>query len=93
MGSELDVKIAARRPGLTRQNQTIPQVVWPQDVARRHVDLTLDDRRHARTATAFAARVGHVNARVEHHVDQGLTAWPAQTMSLTVQVDRDVCNF
>jgi len=83
------VKIGAGRPGLTRENQAIPQIVSLKDAARRHIDLTLDDCCHARTAAAFPARVRHVNARVEHHVDQGLTGWPAQSMPLPVQVDLD----
>jgi hypothetical protein len=91
--SELNVKIGAHRPGLTRQDQTLPQIVGLEDVAGRHVDLTLDDGRHAGSAAAFPARVGHVNARFEQHVDQHLTARPGQPVSLTIQVDRDVCNF
>jgi NAD(P)-dependent dehydrogenase (short-subunit alcohol dehydrogenase family) len=87
------VKISTGRPGLTRQNQAVPQIVSLEDVARRHIDLTLDDGRHARTAAAFPARMGHVNARIEHHVDQALTTWPGQSIPLTVQVDLDVCTF
>jgi hypothetical protein len=37
--------------------------------------------------------VRRVNARVEQHVDQCLTAGPAQTMSLTIQLDFDVGDF
>ena len=93
MRSKFDVQIGAHRPGLTRQDQTLPQIIGLEDVARHHVDLTLDDGRHTRSATAFPARMGHLNARIEHHVDQALTARPAQPMPLTVQVDLDVCNF
>jgi hypothetical protein len=93
MQSKLDVKISAGRRGLARENQATPQVVGFQDVACGHVDLTLDDGRHARTAAAFPARVGYVNARFEHQLDQGLTAWPGQSILLTVKVDLDVCNF
>jgi hypothetical protein len=93
MRSELDMKIGAHRPGLTPQNQALPQIDGLEDVAGRHVDLTLDDGRHARSAAAFKARVGNVNARFEQHVDERLTARPAQPVSLTIQIDRDVCNF
>jgi len=93
MRSERDVKIGAGRPGLTRENQAVAQVVGFQDVACRHIDLAHDDGRHTRTAAAFPTRVGRVNARVEQHVDQGLTAWPAQTMPLTIQLDFDMGDF
>ena len=93
MRSKLDVKIGAGRPGLAREDQAVPQVVGFEEVARRHIDLTRDDGRHTRTAAAFPARVGRVNARVEQHVDQGLTAGPAQPMSLTIQLDLDVGDF
>jgi hypothetical protein len=87
------VHIGAHRLGLARENQAIPQIFGLEDVARRHVDLTLDDGRHARTAVAFPARVRHVNARIEEHFDQGLTARPAKPMPLTVQVNLYVCDF
>ena len=93
MRSKLDVKIGAGRPGLTREDQAVLQVVGFQHVACLHIDLTRDDGRHTRTATAFPARVRRVNARVEQHVDQCLTAGPAQTMSLTIQLDFDVGDF
>jgi hypothetical protein len=93
MRSKLDVKIGAGRRGLARENQAVSKVVGLQDVAPRHVDLALDDGRHARTAPAFAARVGCVNARVEQHVDQRLAARPAQPVSLTIQLDFDVSDF
>jgi hypothetical protein len=93
MRSKLDVKIGAGRPGLARENKAVPQVVGFQDVACRHIDLTHDNGRHTRAAAAFPARVGGVNARVEQHVDQCLSAWPAQTMSLTIQLDFDVGDF
>jgi len=47
MRSELDVEIGAHGPGLTRQNLAIPQILVLEDVARSHVDLTLDDGGHA----------------------------------------------
>lgn len=93
MRSKLDVKIGAGRPGLAREDQAVLQVVGFEQVACRHIDLTRDDGRHTRTAAAFPARVGRVNARVEQRVDQGLTAGPAQTMSLTIQLDYDVGDF
>jgi hypothetical protein len=93
MRSKFDVKIGAGRPGLARENQAVLQVVGVQQVACRHIDLTRDDGRHTRTAAAFPTRVGRVNARVEQHVDQSLTAGPAQTMSLTIQLDFDVGDF
>jgi hypothetical protein len=93
MRSKLDVKISAGRPGLTRQNQAVPQIFGLEDVACRHVDVSLDDGGHARTAATFPARMGHVNARIEQHVDQAPTVRPAQPMPLTIQVDFDVRNF
>jgi hypothetical protein len=87
------VKVGAGGSGLARENQAVLQVGGFQDVACRHIDLTRDDGRHTRAAAAFPARVGRVNARVEQHVDQGLTAGPAQTMSLTIQLDFDVGDF
>jgi hypothetical protein len=91
--SELDAQIGAHRPGLTRQNQTVPQVFGFENVARRHVDVALEDGRHARTASPFKARVGYIDARIEQQVHQGLTARPAQPVSPTIQVDLDVCDF
>jgi len=87
------VYISAGRPGLAGEDQAVPQIVGLEDVARRHVDFTLDYGRHARTAAAFPAGMGHINARIEQHVNQGLTARPAQTMPLAVQVDLHVCDF
>jgi hypothetical protein len=78
---------------LAGENQAVPQIVGLEDVARRQVDFTLDYGRHARTAAAFAARIGHINARIEQHIDQGLTARPAKTMPSAVQVDLYVCDF
>lgn len=85
--------MVAGGPGLTRKNQTVSQVVCFQEVARRHDGLARDDGGHTRTAAALAARVGRVNARIEQQVDQSLTAWPTQTMSLTIQLHFDMRNF
>jgi hypothetical protein len=93
MRSKLDVHIGAHRPGLTRENQAVPEILGLEDVARRHVDLALDDGGYARTAAAFPARMGHINARIEQHVDQGLGARPAKPMPLTVEVYFDVRDF
>ena len=93
MGSKLDVHIGARRSGLTRENEAVLEIFGLKDVARRHVDLTSDDGRHARAAAAFPARMGHINARIEQHVDQGLGAQPAEPMPLTVEVHFHVRGF
>ena len=93
MRSKLDVNIGAGRRGLARENQAVSQVVGLEDVAPRHLDLALDDGRRARTAPAFAAGVGCVNAGVEQHVDQRLAVRPAQTVSPTIQLDVDVGDF
>ena len=93
MQSKLDVHVGAHRPGLTGENQAVPEIPGLEDVARRHVDLTLDDGGHARTTAAFPARIGHINARIEQHVDQGLGAWPAKPMLLTVEFYFDLRDF
>jgi hypothetical protein len=94
MRSELDMQPRAHGVGLTRQNQSISQVIGLEDVARGHVNITLDQGRHARTAAAFPARMRHVETGIEQHVDQALTARPVQHVPLTVQVERyDGCDF
>jgi hypothetical protein len=93
MRSKLDVHIGAHRPGLTRENQAVQEILGLEDVACRHVDLTLDDGSHARTTAAFPARMGHINARIEQHLDQGLGAWPAQPVLATVEFYIDLRDF
>ncbi len=93
MRSELDTQICARRPGLTRQNQAFAALVRPEDVTRRHVDLTFDDGRYARTAATLPTRVWNVDPRPQQGVDESLVGRPAQPVPLTVKVDLEVCNF
>jgi hypothetical protein len=93
MRSKLDVHIGAHRPGLTRENQAVLEIFGLEDVARCHVDLTFDDGGHARTTAAFPARMGHINARIEQDVDQGLGAWPTKPVPLTAEVYFDVRNL
>jgi hypothetical protein len=93
MRSELDMQLRADRPGLTPEDQAVPQVVGLEYLARRHVDLTLDQGCHARAAATFPARVRYVDTGVDQHVDQGLTMRPAKPVALTVEVDLDMCDF
>ena len=93
MRSKLDVHIGAHRPCLTRENQTVLQILGLEHVARRHVDLTFYDGGHARTTAAFPAGVGYIDARIEQDVDQGLGARPAKAMPLTSEVYLDVRDF
>ena len=85
---------ALDRPRLTGENQPVREIFGLEDVARRHVDLTGDHGGHARTAAAFPAGVGHVDARVEQHVDQTFgVRGQRRPMPLTVEIDLDVCDF
>jgi hypothetical protein len=93
MGSKLDVHVGARRPGLTRENPAVPEILGLEDVAWRHVDLTLDDGSHARTTAAFPARMGNINARIDQHLDQGLGAGPAKPVLATVEFYFDLRDF
>jgi hypothetical protein len=91
--SKFDAQFRAYRPGLARQDQTVPEIVGLEDLARGHLNVTLDDGRHTRPAAAFPARVGHVNPRIEQHVDEAPVLWPRQPVPQTVQLDLNVCNF
>ena len=93
MRSKLDVHVGAHWPGLTRENQAVLQIFGLEHVARRHIDLAFDDGGHARTAAALPALVGHIDARIEQHVDQGLGARPAKPMPLAVEVHFHVRDF
>ena len=87
------MKISADRPDLTGEDQAVPQIFSFEDVARGHVDFALYYGGHARAAAAFSARVRHIDAGIEQHVDQSLAVWPAKPMPLTVEVDFHVGDF
>ena len=55
MRSKLDAQLDAHRPGLTRQNQAVPQVFGFQEVARRHVDLAREGLENLSTGPVFIA--------------------------------------
>ncbi len=85
--------LGAGWPDLAGENQAVPQIVGVQNVARRHVDITVDHSRHTRTAVALPARMGHINPRIEQQVDQGLITRPTEVMPLTVEVDDGLCEI
>ncbi len=58
MRSKLDMKIGAHWLGLTPENQAFPQVVGPEDVARSHVDLALDQGRQRTNQSGIPGRSG-----------------------------------
>jgi hypothetical protein len=83
--SKLDPHVVGDWSGLAGQDQTGLTVLGFEDIARRHVDLTGNDGAHARAAVSLSARVGHVDARREQHIDEGGWPWPRDAMALSVE--------
>jgi cation diffusion facilitator CzcD-associated flavoprotein CzcO len=72
--------------GLAGQDEAGLTVLGFEDVVRRHVDFTGYDGAHARTAPPFAARMRHVDARVQQHVDKRGLLWPTDEMPMSVEI-------
>ncbi len=72
--------------GLAGQDEAGLTILGFEDIIGRHVDFTGNDAAHARAAPPFAARVGHVDARRHHHVDECGLRRPIEAMPLSVEI-------
>ena len=83
--SKLDVHLVGDRSDLAGQDEAGLTILGFEDVVRRHVDLTGNDGAHTRATTPFAARMRHVDACREHHVDKRRTPRPIDAMPMSIE--------